>query len=198
MVSFMVAHLSAYLIRAAFPVLSTFKPQQAFRPSTGQWRRSGWLAAWAIGHATRRVLVRESPEWMAVRPANIIVLSVGATAGGSTYSDEMTTFHAFLGASLDGFIAGPQGELNWLVEFDESLGDSGYDEFFRSVDAMVMGRVSYDVMRQSNPGFYKDTPVHVLSRTLPPDLQPDLGQSPVTVHTDIPALRASLWQGSPA
>lgn len=48
-----------------------------------------------------------------------------------------TSFHAFLGCSLDGFIAGPGGELQWLFEFDERLGDTGYNDFFTSVDTLV-------------------------------------------------------------
>lgn len=32
----------------------------------------------------------------------------------------MTTFHAFLGCSIDGFIAGPDDELDWLEQYDAS------------------------------------------------------------------------------
>lgn len=105
---------------------------------------------------------------------------------------QATSFHAFLGCSLDGFIAGPGGELEWLFEFDERLGDTGYNDFFTSVDTLVMGRATYDTMRDSDPEFYKDTPIHVLSQTLTPGPQTPMGRSKVTVHSDIAALRDAL------
>ncbi|WP_162903746.1 dihydrofolate reductase family protein [Leucobacter sp. wl10] len=100
----------------------------------------------------------------------------------------MTTFHAFLGCSLDGYIAGPNGELDWLTVFD----NTGYDAFFESVGAMAMGRATCDVMRESSPDYYRGMPIHVLSATRPVGAQPTMGASPVTVHRDIPSLHAAL------
>lgn len=104
----------------------------------------------------------------------------------------MTSFHAFLGCSIDGFIAGPNGELDWLLWFDERLGEYGYDAFFSSIDALVMGRASYDAIRQQSPDLYDGTPVYVLSRTLPAGPQPEMGRSRVTVYADLATLRATL------
>ncbi|MEE2037659.1 dihydrofolate reductase family protein [Nocardiopsis sp. CT-R113] len=100
----------------------------------------------------------------------------------------MTTFHAFLGCSLDGFIAGPNDELDWLTVFD----NTGYEDFFASVDALAMGRGSYDVMRAMAQDHYRGRPIHVLSTTLAAGPHPDMGRSPVTVHPDIPALQKAL------
>lgn len=104
----------------------------------------------------------------------------------------MTTFHAFLGCSLDGFIAGPNGELSWLTDFDERLGDTGFNEFFGSVDALVTGRTTYETMRGFDPGFYRGIPIHVLSTTMPAGPHEPMGSSPVTVQSDIPSLVAAL------
>ena len=104
----------------------------------------------------------------------------------------MTTFHAFLGCSLDGFIAGPAGELSWLTDFDEVLGDTGFDAFFASIEALAMGRVTYEAMLQFDPAFYRGVPIHVLSRTLDEGAHPNLGRSTVTVHPDLPALVDAL------
>jgi dihydrofolate reductase len=104
----------------------------------------------------------------------------------------MTTFHAFLGCSLDGFIAGPSGDLRWLTDFDDRLGDTGFDEFFASVDALVMGRTTYETMRGFDPRFYRGLPIHVLSTTMAPGPQSALGASAVTVHADIPSARQAL------
>jgi dihydrofolate reductase len=100
----------------------------------------------------------------------------------------MTSFHAFLGCSLDGYIAGPNGELDWLTVFD----NTGYEEFFGSIDALAMGRATYDVMRESAPDYYRGMPIHVLSTTLAPGTHPDMGHSAVTVHRDIPSLEAAV------
>ena len=116
------------------------------------------------------------------------------TAGSAetTTGAGATTFHAFLGCSLDGFIAGPHGELDWLLAFDERLGDAGYEDFFGSVDVLAMGRASYETMRDSDPEFYRGKPIHVLSTTMPPGPQPAMGRSSVTVHPDIAGLREAL------
>ena len=100
----------------------------------------------------------------------------------------MVTFHAFLGCSLDGFIAGPHGELDWLTVFDST----GYDDFFRSIDALVMGRGTYEVMQRLAPDYYEGVPVHVLSTTLPAGPRPDMGQSVVSVHPDITSVLTAL------
>lgn len=116
------------------------------------------------------------------------------TAGSTetTTGPGATTFHAFLGCSLDGFIAGPQGELDWLLAFDERLGDAGYEDFFASVDVLAMGRASYETMRDSDPEFYRGKPIHVLSTSMPAGPQPAMGRSSVTVHPDIAGLREAL------
>ncbi|MGJ3508723.1 dihydrofolate reductase family protein [Enemella sp. A6] len=102
----------------------------------------------------------------------------------------MASFHAFLGCSLDGYIAGPNGELDWLTVYD----NSGFDDFFASVQAMAMGRETYDVMRELAPDYYRQMPIYVLSTTLAPGSHPDMGSSPITVHPDLQSLRAKLSQ----
>jgi dihydrofolate reductase len=50
----------------------------------------------------------------------------------------------FVGVSLDGFIARPDGALDWLARFEGT--EHGYQAFFDAVDAVVIGRVTYDVV----------------------------------------------------
>lgn len=53
----------------------------------------------------------------------------------------------FLGISLDGFIAGPGGDLSWLSECStESPTETGYDELMGQTDALVLGRNTYDAV----------------------------------------------------
>ena len=47
----------------------------------------------------------------------------------------------FIATSLDGYIAGPAGEIDWL--FTDQ--DYGYTPFYANVDTVVMGRKTYDL-----------------------------------------------------
>jgi dihydrofolate reductase len=51
----------------------------------------------------------------------------------------------FLAVSLDGFIAGPGGSLDWLAPYQQGSEDYGYAEFAAGIDAIVMGRRTFDV-----------------------------------------------------
>ncbi len=48
----------------------------------------------------------------------------------------------FVATSLDGFIAGPNGEIHWLFK-DQ---DYGLSAFFRTIDTVLIGRKTYDYM----------------------------------------------------
>lgn len=73
----------------------------------------------------------------------------------------------FIATSLDGFIARPDGAIDWLPH--DSTEDYGYDPFMASVDAVVMGRLSYETVLGMGGWFYGTKPVYVLStRPIPP------------------------------
>lgn len=46
----------------------------------------------------------------------------------------------FAATSLDGFIAGENGDIDWLAETAKDEEDYGFADFFGSVDVLVMGR----------------------------------------------------------
>lgn len=72
----------------------------------------------------------------------------------------------FVATSLDGYIAGENGELDWLDEAELRLPegeDCGFGAFFDSVDALVMGRNTYDKVMTFGEWPYKRKPVIVLS-----------------------------------
>lgn len=72
----------------------------------------------------------------------------------------------FIAASLDGFIARPDGDIDWLhkPEYTTADGDDfGYTEFIADVDALVMGRNSFEKVLSFPSWPYVDTPVVVLS-----------------------------------
>ena len=81
----------------------------------------------------------------------------------------------YMAMSLDGFIARENGDLDWLPSSDDVAGeDHGYHAFMDTVDALVMGRATFEKVLSFGVGWpYQDKPVVVLSRseyTLPPDL----------------------------
>jgi dihydrofolate reductase len=73
----------------------------------------------------------------------------------------------FIGASLDGFIARTDGALDWLPQGD--VEPHGYDEFMATVDALVIGRKTFETVLSFGAWPYGEKPVFVLSsRPVPP------------------------------
>ncbi len=73
----------------------------------------------------------------------------------------------YIATSLDGFIARKNGDIDWLdaavtIPAGE---DCGYYSFFKDVDAMVMGRHTYEKVLSfgKDKWHYGDTPVIVMS-----------------------------------
>jgi dihydrofolate reductase len=74
--------------------------------------------------------------------------------------------HVFIASSLDGYIAGPGGDIQWLEEIPNPGGsDYGYAQFMGSIDALVMGRKTFEKVA-GFPEWPYPKPVFVLSRTL--------------------------------
>src|SRR3981189_1285919 len=82
------------------------------------------------------------------------------------------TVSVFVGASVDGFIARPNGDLDWLPEGGGE--PHGYSEFIASVDAIVIGRNTFEKGLTLGPWFYKDKRGVVLS-SRPVDLSAAAG-----------------------
>lgn len=71
----------------------------------------------------------------------------------------------FIAASLDGYIATLEDRLDWLFR-TEGEGDNGYQEFLSTVDTVVMGRRTYNWIRQeTGDDFpYREQQCYVFSR----------------------------------
>ncbi|HKZ80971.1 MAG TPA: dihydrofolate reductase family protein [Pyrinomonadaceae bacterium] len=73
----------------------------------------------------------------------------------------------FIGTSLDGFIARANGDLDFLPPGGGE--PHGYDEFMARVDALVIGRKTFETVLAFETWPYGEKPVFVLStRTLAP------------------------------
>lgn len=72
----------------------------------------------------------------------------------------------YVAQSLDGYLAGPRGELDWLDAIDNPDGsDFGFADFLSGVDALVMGRNTFEKVATFEVWPY-DKPVFVASGTL--------------------------------
>ena len=72
----------------------------------------------------------------------------------------------YIATSLDGFIARENGDIDWLDAMDDLVPpgeDCGYYSFMKSVDALVMGRNSYEKVLTFGDWPYGETPVTVMS-----------------------------------
>jgi dihydrofolate reductase len=114
--------------------------------------------------------------------------------------DAPFTGSVFLGMSVDGFIARPDGDLGWLTgggqadgngaggaPDDGAGGDFGFAEFVSGVDAMVMGRSTYEVIAPLAEWPYQGKPVHVISTTLEPG-----ADARITLHRSFDEAVAAL------
>lgn len=117
-------------------------------------------------------------------------------SGRSTHGTltAMVRCSVYIAASLDGYIAGPNGSLEWLESIppldDE---DYGYSDFTADVDTLVMGRNTYEAVAAMDVDWPYEMPVMVLtSRTL--DVPADLKERVFPVAGDPHTLIASLGE----
>ena len=110
----------------------------------------------------------------------------------------------YMGSSLDGFIARKDGGIDWL-EFespderstddsgtDSGADDSGYEdygfaEFMESVDMLLMGRHTFELVLTFDEWVYGDTHLTVLSNTLGPEAIPARMEGRVSITSGDPA-----------
>jgi len=73
---------------------------------------------------------------------------------------------AYMATSIDGYIAQKDGGLDWLERTPTPNEDFGFKEFMDSVDVLIMGRNTYDVVTEFDEWPYQGTRVIVLSQSL--------------------------------
>jgi len=113
--------------------------------------------------------------------------NVSAANYGGVMTEHAGRVRVYIGSSLDGFIAGPADELAWLTEarlVDKPRAAGAwadvpptaltYDDFIADVGAMLMGRGTFDVVKNFDTWYYGDLPVLVATSR-------PLGDAPATV-----------------
>lgn len=68
----------------------------------------------------------------------------------------------FIATSLDGYIAGTYGEIDWL--FDDA--DYGYKEFYASIDTMLMGNSTYKQVLTFGDFPHRDKEIFVFTKDI--------------------------------
>ena len=106
----------------------------------------------------------------------------------------------YIGSSLDGFIARKDGSFDFL-DFDSpnersnddsgaedsDAEDYGFAEFMESVDLLLMGRHTFEVLLTFDEWIYGDTHLTVLSSTLGPEAIPARMEGKVSISSGKPS-----------
>jgi dihydrofolate reductase len=74
---------------------------------------------------------------------------------------------AFVKVSLDGFIARPDGRTDWLATVERKGEDYGYGAFLDTIDALVIGRRTYERALKPRAWPYSNKRCIVMSRVQP-------------------------------
>lgn len=70
----------------------------------------------------------------------------------------------YVASSIDGYIAKENGDVSWLDELGIPMEETGYNEFFTTVDALVMGSNTYDIICKFGTWPYENKPTWVCTK----------------------------------
>jgi len=100
----------------------------------------------------------------------------------------------YIAQSLDGYISDRNGKLDWLnsIPNPENI-DMGYNELTENIDAIIMGRKTFETVCSFNINWPYQKPVFVLSRTLKKIPSQYSGKAEI-INSSIPDLLADLNQ----
>jgi dihydrofolate reductase len=87
-------------------------------------------------------------------------------AGGPALTQRRVIVH--IAASVDGYIAGPGGDLDWLTSRPAPKGFYGMDAFVKTIDVKLLGRKTYEASLRLGAKFDPKNPTYVFSRGEPP------------------------------
>ena len=78
----------------------------------------------------------------------------------------MKKIKLYIAVSIDGYIARSNGDIDWLTEYPiNSETNYGYDEFFNSIDTVIMGGRTYrDILCMDVKWPYMEKETYVITR----------------------------------
>lgn len=94
----------------------------------------------------------------------------------------MTKVILYIAVSSDGFIADKDGGVSWLDKYSSCPDDCGYPSFYKSIDALVFGKKTYEQVLTFGPWPYpgKKSYIFANKQTVPANGDVEI------VDTDIP------------
>lgn len=95
----------------------------------------------------------------------------------------------YIAISIDGYIARENGNLDWLETVALPDEDYGYSKFLESIDAIILGKNTYEVAAQPDEWPYKGKRSIVLSSTLK-----SVREDAQLYHGDLENLVLSLYK----
>ena len=111
-----------------------------------------------------------------------------SAAAVATTGSQMRTVLYRVAVSIDGYIAGPRGELDWIIH-DPSV---DFAKVYESVDTVLLGRRTYELTRQPGaPAWPRGWQIYVFSRTLTPEEHPGVTVVSADAGPRVAALRAA-------
>lgn len=101
------------------------------------------------------------------------------------------TNYVYIATSLDGYIADPNGNLNWLNNIpNPNKSDYGYLDFIKNIDAIIMGKNTFQKVLSFGKWPYHK-PVFILSNSLK-EIPEDLIEKVEIIYGDIKKLIQQL------
>ena len=77
----------------------------------------------------------------------------------------------YIATSLDGYIAKPNDDIGFLSIVEQDGEDYGYADFIKTVDAVIVGRKTYDKVISMGFDFpHADKDTYIITRTPRPDI----------------------------
>ncbi len=77
----------------------------------------------------------------------------------------------YIACSIDGYIAKPNDNLDFLQIVEQAGEDYGYADFIKEIDTVIMGRKTYDWVMKQVPEFpHADKTSHIITRTQKPSV----------------------------
>jgi dihydrofolate reductase len=75
----------------------------------------------------------------------------------------MPEFILYIATTLDGYIASPDGSIEWLTSLETNGEDNGYEAFYETIDALIMGSTTYEQVVGFGDWAYPGKPSYILT-----------------------------------